>query len=299
MKPLQALNDTADRLVDQVRVVRRRLHTKGWGILKSLEREHAVASGLKIEIIRDVCEQAAILPDQLNQESFPLFKEFPTEIRLLIWHFASTAGRVVELQWSKQEIGFRNYTAPRPPAVLHTCRDSRKEALKVFRPYFSMKGRRKPIYIDPINDILFFRVPPGFYEWQWSHDWMYMPNRPQRVGLLLEELKGIRRVAFLWRDIEHDAIRLSLDPLRMLPELEELIILWADWSVRTFEGRGVNFIEGVSSCVHHMNTKNLLRSLETVRRWEVQLGWENLGSKSPAFSYRHWCLRDEEKENVL
>jgi hypothetical protein len=93
--------------------------------------------------------------------AFPLFAKFLTEVRLLIWHFARTAGRVVKLQWSELEIDFRNCAAPRPPAVLHACRGSRQEGLKVFRPYFSMQGRRKPIYVDPINDILFFEFPVG------------------------------------------------------------------------------------------------------------------------------------------
>jgi hypothetical protein len=270
----------------------------GRGALKPLRQKSPVVSRLKIEIMRDVCEQPVILPGQLNQQSFPQFKEFPTEIRLLIWHFASIAGRIVELQWSKREIGFRNSAAPRPPAVFHTCRDSRQEALKVFRPYFSMKGRRKPIYIDPVNDILFFRVPPGFYDWQWRHDWMHTPNRSRRVELLREELRGIRRVAFLWRDIDYDAMRFSVDPLGTLPDLEEFMILWADWSMRTFEGRGVNFIEGVSPCVHHVNDSTR-QMTKTLKDWEEQLGWEELGLKRPVLTLRHWCLREEEKENVI
>jgi hypothetical protein len=296
MKPLQKLNENADRLVDQVLAVRRRLHTMRRGVLKSLERKPSVALSLKIEIIRDVCEQPAILPDKRNQQSFTMFKEFPTEIRLLIWHFASTSGRVVELQWSNREIGFRNCSAPRPPGVLHACRDSRKEALKVFQPYFSMKGRRKPIYIDPINDILFFRLPPGSYNWQWWNDWMYRPNRPRRVELFREELRGIRRVAFLWRDIQYDSMPFSVKPLRLLPDLEEFMILWAHWSVRTIEGRGVNFIEGVSPTVHvqHAHTDHVLRSIQNLEDWEARLGWDELGGNKPVLSLRHWCLREEE-----
>ena len=297
MKPLQTLNGTANRLGDQMLAIRRRVHRLGRRILKSLEQKLSAASRYKIEIIRDVCEQPAALADQQNQQSFPLFREFPTEIRLLIWQFASTAGRVVELQWSEWEIGFRNCAAPSPPAVLHTCSDSRKEALKVFRPYFTMQGSRKPIYIDPINDILFFRAPPGFYNRQWRQDWMYIPNRPRRVELR-EEFRGIRRVAFLWKDIEFDAIRHNLDPLGGLPDLEELMIVWADWSVRTFEGRGVNFIEGVSPGVHyeHDCARQLIRTLAD---WESQLGWKELGRKKPVLTLRHWCLREEEKGNVL
>ena len=51
------------------------------------------------------------------------------------------------------------------------------------------------------------------------------------------------------------------------------IVLWADWSSRTFEGRGVNFIEGISPCVHdiHNSTRQLTKSLKD---WEERLGWE-------------------------
>jgi hypothetical protein len=303
MKPLQSLKDTADHLGDQALRVRKRLHTMITGALKPLERKSPVAPRLKIEIVRDVCEQPAASPYQLGQQHFYQFAEFPAEIRLLIWHFASRTGRVIELQWSRKEIGFRNCAAPRPPAVLHTCRDSRKEALKIFQPYFSMEGCRKPIYVDPVNDILFFRIPPGSFTWAWRHEWMYMPNRLRRVELFREELKGIRRVAFLWTDFQQNSMPFSADPLGLLPDLEEFILLWADWSLRTFEGRGANFIEGISPCVHHVR-KNVREIINDLSVWEERLGLgetrrDRLGSQRPTLTLRHWCLRDEEKENIL
>ena len=38
---------------------------------------------------------------------------------------------------------------------------------------------------------------------------------------------------------------------------------------------------------------------KTLKDWEEQLGWEELGLKRPVLTLRHWCLREEEKENVI
>jgi hypothetical protein len=293
MKSLQERDGTANRLASQVLALRRRLHRMSQSVLRSKEPKPSVASGLKIEVLRDICEQPAAISDQPHQQSFPQFMELPLEIRLLIWYFASTVGRVVELQWSRLGMGFRNCAAPRPAAVLHTCHESREEALRVFRPYFGMRGRRNPIYVDPVNDVLFFRLPPGLYVSQWMSEWMQRSKRPEREKLLREELKGIRRVAFLARDIEYNGSPFSARPVRLLPDLEELIILWADWSLRTLEGRGFNLIEGVSPHVNHVHT-NVSQEIRTVKQWERQFGYRKLRSEKPVISLRHWCVREEE-----
>ena len=289
MKPAQDLQDKARSLARPVLAMRNIIHAISRSVRNSLERRPPPLVGMKIEIIRDICTQ----PEAPQPQSFPLFMALPQEIRLLIWHHASTAGRVVELQWCVTEMGFRNRAAPRPPAVLHTCSESRAEALRVFQPYFSMQGLRKPIYIDPINDILFFRLPLGSPSWQWMQEWVYRPNRMAREALLRVELRGIRRVAFLERDINYGRMAFLALPVRLLPDLEELMVLVADWSLRSCAGRGRNCIEGVSDCVHHAHN-NVQQTTKTVKEWEAQLGWEELKGDRPLLTVRHWCLREEE-----
>lgn len=293
MKSLRGLSGTADHVASLLLALKRRLHRPSRGALPSTEPKPSAACRLKIEVVRDICEQPAAVPEPAHQEGFPRFMDLPVEIRLLIWHFASTGGRVVELQWSRWEMGFNNSAAPRPAAVLHACRESREAALKVFRPYFGMRGQRKPIYVDPVNDVLFFRLPPGSFVWQWMIEWMKRRKRLRREDLFREELRGIRRVAFLGRDIEYNNSPFSRRPVRLLPDLEELIILWADWSMRPFEGRGFNLIEGVSPCVNHTHT-NLSQEIKPLWQWEAQFGFSNLRSKKLVVSLRHWCVRAEE-----
>jgi hypothetical protein len=300
MNHLQLLKEARDRFEDHALVLRKKFHNIGQSALKSLERKPSESSCVTIDIVRDICDQPVALQDQLQQQSFPRFAEFPTEIRLLIWHFASLTERVVELQWSEKQFGFRNCAAPRPPAVLHACRDARKEALNILQPYFSMKGHRNPIYIDPMNDILFFRTPPGSFIWSWRLQWMRGPDRQERMKKFREDLKGIRRVAFLQKNFKDNSMPISVDSLYLLPDLEELNILWAGWSYRPFVGRGVNLIEGVSPCVHHEN-ENVRQAHHNMNGWEERLAletaWRNeLGWRMPTMKLRHWCLRDMEKE---
>jgi hypothetical protein len=338
MKALQTLDDAAGRLANIILSTRSRIRSLGqWGLRSPAQRgdglpqqDCSAEAGDITDVTEDTHPEEAentpiaeiqplieiqpifesycpksdvtrptyeewLVTSKPRQPSFLLFTELPTEIRLMIWRFASTIERIVEIQWANCN---RNCSAPRPPPVLHACRESREEALKIFHPYFGLgeSASPKPIYINPINDIVFFRLVKIEQSWRW----VLSPN-----AWWQDELRTLRRVAFSWRDMEDpSSTPFHKLPVQLFENLEDLIIVWADgWRQRSFDGRGVNYFEGVSPDVHCRHcvqadetfyNVRLGCSLEREQWWKSQNGWEEPGWKRPILSWRHWCLRMED-----
>ncbi|KAF4636850.1 hypothetical protein G7Y89_g1224 [Cudoniella acicularis] len=85
-----------------------------------------------------------IQPAGVPPQQFTLFPELPPELQLKIWKMALKEGRIIEVR-TFQVRGYPKHSrpiTPQPP-LLHTCHDSRKEALKVYQllevqnPWFS------------------------------------------------------------------------------------------------------------------------------------------------------------------
>lgn len=111
-------------------------------------------------------------PHYINHYTkFTLFSDLPKELQLLIWSFVEVDRQNIHIASSKtkgdQEIdpltGRRKdsvgplcYTSKyETPALLHTCYDSRKVALKSYRPAFTAQLGH-PVYFDFKNDSLLF-----------------------------------------------------------------------------------------------------------------------------------------------
>lgn len=99
--------------------------------------------------------------------TFSRFGDLPLEIRQLIWSFAATEPRVIELRhavdstsrmhgtdmdeiedgeiWSMAEI----------PPVLHTCRESRAEGLKSYELAFGTQKHDARVFVNFENDIIY------------------------------------------------------------------------------------------------------------------------------------------------
>ncbi|KAI2636893.1 hypothetical protein GGS26DRAFT_458778 [Hypomontagnella submonticulosa] len=92
-----------------------------------------------------------------DPNSFPLFALLPTELRLQIWR-QSCHERVVEVLYDGEEDRCSSSTAP--PAILHTCHESRFEALRMYRRSFGTKSHDPRIYFCPDLDILYLPRPP-------------------------------------------------------------------------------------------------------------------------------------------
>jgi hypothetical protein len=88
---------------------------------------------------------------------FILFPSLPAELRLEIWRH-SCHERVVDVTYIA-EMDKCLTTAP-PPSVLHTCRESRAEALRLYSPFFGTKSHPSTIFFNPGSDVLYLPRPP-------------------------------------------------------------------------------------------------------------------------------------------
>ncbi|CAG8955823.1 hypothetical protein HYFRA_00011692 [Hymenoscyphus fraxineus] len=121
-----------------------------------------------------------------TEPTFTRFNDLPLELRLRIWSLASSVPRVVEVRQPHQRI-IRNSVsqfnlltltfvdswllgAPRVyspvPAVLHTCQESRHEALRHYTLSLAMKDNLaagKGSYVNFKKDMLYFGIRSSFF----------------------------------------------------------------------------------------------------------------------------------------
>jgi len=226
-----------------------------------------------------------------EDSTFALFSNFPAEIRIQVWQYASSFSRVVEIQHIDPTTGLRRSASPPVPALLHACRESRYEALKVYKPCFGTKKVPKSIYINPACDVLFFRVGEPNQTWRY----MLGPNHIWR-----EQMKDVRRIAFLYieQDSDLSSLRHMKKTLCAFPNLEELIVLWAeDAPMRPLGGRGMNFIEHGLGHIDIKKYNSWCSALRwkkmIVELWDSDQWWRELGREPPTTSVKHWCMRNE------
>ncbi|KAI6087990.1 hypothetical protein F4821DRAFT_258445 [Hypoxylon rubiginosum] len=89
-------------------------------------------------------------------DSFELFPQLPTELRLQIWRH-SCHQRVVEVLYDSDNDRCTSSTAP--PAILHACRESRFEALRIYKKSFGTRSHDPRIYFCPDLDTLYIPRP--------------------------------------------------------------------------------------------------------------------------------------------
>ncbi|OTB00079.1 hypothetical protein M426DRAFT_43129, partial [Hypoxylon sp. CI-4A] len=87
---------------------------------------------------------------------FPLFSYLPTELRLQIWRHSCHA-RVVDVVYDGHDD--RCVSTSAPPSILHTCRESRHEALRIYKLAFGTRSQPPRIYFCPEIDTLYIPRP--------------------------------------------------------------------------------------------------------------------------------------------
>jgi len=118
----------------------------------------------------------ATLESESFASSFTLFPKLPIELRLRIWRtFDNSTPRDVQVTiTTPSETSLIEKTPTfkslRPiPLILHICKESRTEGLKVYKKVFKVKDKmgveREEIYFNPEREMLFVRVP------RWTPDW--------------------------------------------------------------------------------------------------------------------------------
>ncbi|RYP16293.1 hypothetical protein DL765_005199 [Monosporascus sp. GIB2] len=91
-----------------------------------------------------------------SHAAFEFFPQLPAELRLEIWRL-SCSERVVEVVYDSDED--RCLTTSEPPAILHTCHESRNEGLRIFRKSFGTRSHGPRIYFCPELDTLYLPRP--------------------------------------------------------------------------------------------------------------------------------------------
>jgi hypothetical protein len=168
-----------------------------------------------------------------DERPFPLFSSFPPEIRLQIWSCAAQEPRMVLFET------WRSGARYLPPAILHTCHESRVEGLKVYEilrnggcppNVWYPKGRGpKLMYFNVGCDTLLLDSLP------WNYGWGRRIGRPT---VLIERLAVTRRFLSrtsgwaIWRD------------LPLLKGLKELILVADDWEMGTEDKLQIEGVDG-------------------------------------------------------
>ncbi|KAF4987512.1 hypothetical protein FGRMN_10327 [Fusarium graminum] len=163
----------------------------------------------------------------------PNFCKLPTELRLKIWNYNLPPTRLVPLQCGSgcsKSLSWTGCTSPAPiPANLHTCAESRSEALKHYGLGFGFARGPGQVFLDPERDILYFGPRDGY---------MAADSQFQTCMSMCdpEELAVVRRLAvndaLFWVDESYrsmTAASLTVELLRRIqarmPALEELIFI--------------------------------------------------------------------------
>jgi hypothetical protein len=199
---------------------------------------------------------------------FTIFRFLPTEIRLKIWRL-TLPFRVVDARLDRPspETGLGYERRPRViainsvppirpslPVALHICRESRDEALSIYRPCAGTRWRSPHAYPhnlwNPERDVLFIPMEfpshrvmtaavPGAVLALSPHD---LPR-----GFILDQLAAqdssdvaaIQRLAICWADLylqDVSDLALALEPFRALKELS---IVFYDMSDHRKDGKGM------------------------------------------------------------
>jgi hypothetical protein len=100
-----------------------------------------------------------------SHSTFTRFPELPTELRLKIWDLAASERRLVHINYQKESLAFGTgkkfyakafISSNPPPALLHTCRESRYETLPSYTLCFSTPHSPKRTYIAFSTDTVRF-----------------------------------------------------------------------------------------------------------------------------------------------
>lgn len=118
--------------------------------------------------------------------SFPLFHNFPLEIRLMVWKL-SLEPRTIEVRFSKSPRQSKHDFVSDTPNVLHTCQESRRELLKFYKIAFQTPSSMNKVYFNFDIDTLHIR-PCRYSDFHLGH---FLKNFPEKGQLKKISFTGL------------------------------------------------------------------------------------------------------------
>ncbi len=150
------------------------------------------------------------------------FPDHSPEIQNAIWKWSLPTPRIIQVHFHRDGTLF--FSNASPPAALHVCFNSRKEALTAYTPcfetgpafsYSNSKGPRRPIYVDLSRDILYVignPVKPHY--------------RLHMLSTIYEDAKKVQSVAVDLLDDTVSDLYDKICPKLGTPVLDGLTTLW-------------------------------------------------------------------------
>ncbi|KAI9048227.1 hypothetical protein LZ554_008022 [Drepanopeziza brunnea f. sp. 'monogermtubi'] len=125
----------------------------------------------------------AVQPKPKPGTTFTLFPKLPVELRLKIYseHLTTSTSRIVKICWNARKRAFVSRRPP--PPLLHTCSESRHQALKMYQLHFASSPEFARVYFSFERDTL-------------ALCWDSLGSSPGRVGRKMsdEEMGKVRRL---------------------------------------------------------------------------------------------------------
>ncbi|KAI0011264.1 hypothetical protein F4779DRAFT_235817 [Xylariaceae sp. FL0662B] len=155
-----------------------------------------------------------------EQVSFSIFPLLPIELRLQVWRHTCHE-RVVEVFYDSKND--RCATLSTPPAILHACRESRLEGLRIYKRLFGTKSHEARIYFCPDLDTLYLPRPLS----------MGYDDAARSFG---ELVTGIDDIVNLAIDYVKPAIRRPWETynkytlMHSFPHVKEVYLVLSDWT---------------------------------------------------------------------
>ncbi|KAE8447618.1 hypothetical protein EG329_010589 [Mollisiaceae sp. DMI_Dod_QoI] len=135
----------------------------------------------------------ANLPAPLT--SFSFFTKLPSELRFQIWNISileyvndSLMNVIVPVLWDARQRVFRS--SRKPPVLLHTCKESRAEAQKIYQLRFASSPEFARVYFSYEHDILLL-------------NWASLGTAPGRLGRKMgdDECKNVQNLMISERSL--------------------------------------------------------------------------------------------------
>ncbi|ESZ99067.1 hypothetical protein SBOR_0477 [Sclerotinia borealis F-4128] len=153
------------------------------------ESIHSLKLGFPITV------QANISDLSPTARTFPKFKELAVEVRDMIWKFSLPGPRIVDIIYNKDQDKYLSFHS-KPPSLLHTNREARYVAQKIYNLCFETQSNLANIYIRFDTDIIYFANWLTGYKYAINGWFEHVNIGPiGKKGLGKHDLRSIQRVA--------------------------------------------------------------------------------------------------------